>query len=70
MKLRVIKKKNGKYYSEYYSETPRGSSWKSTYKNLNSITQNEFNTFDEAYNECKRFAEENCDGKVVWQDEY
>ena len=70
MKVRVLEKKNGLFYSQYYSETSRGSSWKNTYENLNSITQNEFETLDEAIAECKRFAEEHGDGKVVYTGEF
>lgn len=63
MKVRVreaendIERSYGKYYSEYFLESKRGSRWTETYRNLNSITQNVFNTYEEAYNECKWFAE-------------
>ncbi len=60
MKVRVreskgeIEESYGKYRSEYYLD----NNWKSTYRNLNSITQNVFNTYEEAYNECIWFAKE------------
>lgn len=60
MKVRVreskgeIEKSYGKYRSEYWIN----GCWKSTYRNLNSITQNAFNTYEEAYNECIWFAKE------------
>lgn len=69
MKVRVVEKKNGKFYSEYYLETSRGSYWTGTKRNLNSITQNEFNTLERAIEECNWYAKEHGDGKVVWQAE-
>lgn len=63
MKVRVreakddIEKSYGKYFSEYFFKSKRGSEWVATHYNLNSITQNAFDTYDEAYNECIRFAE-------------
>ena len=66
MKLRVIKAKNGNFKSEYYCEN-RNIGWRGTYRNLNSVTQNEFSTLDEAVEECKWFAENNSEGKVVWE---
>ena len=47
MKLRVIKAKNGKFKPEYYCEH-RNIGWSGTYRNLNSVTQNEFSTLEEA----------------------
>lgn len=63
MKVRVRKATNdielsyGKYYSEYFLESKRCSRWTGTYRNLNSIKQNAFDSYDNAYNECKWFAE-------------
>jgi hypothetical protein len=64
MKVRVreskgeIEESYGKYRSEYLLESSkRGPTWSSTYRNLNSITQNVFNTYEEAYKECIWFAE-------------
>lgn len=69
MKVRVVEKKNGKFYSEYFLESTRGSRWTGTHRNLNSITQNEFNTLEEAIAECEWYAQEHSEGKVVWQAE-
>lgn len=69
MKVRVIEKKNGLFYSEYFLESTRGSRWTGTHRNLNSITQNEFNTLEEAIAECEWYAQEHSEGKVVWQAE-
>jgi hypothetical protein len=63
MKVRVRKAVNeieqsyGNYFSEYLLESSRGIRWTCTHRNLNSITQNAFNTYDEAYNECVWYAE-------------
>lgn len=69
MKVRVVEKKNGLFYSEYFLESTRGSRWTGTHRNLNSITQNEFNTLEEAIAECEWYAQEHSEGKVVWQAE-
>ena len=63
MKVRVREAKNdiersyGNYFSEYFFESKRGSEWVATHYNLNSITQNAFDTYEEAYNECIHYAE-------------
>ena len=63
MKVRVRKAVNeieqsyGNYFSEYLLESSRGIRWTCIHRNLNSIKQNAFNTYDEAYNECIWYAE-------------
>lgn len=68
MKVRVIETKDGKYKSEFYSEA-RVARWEPTYRNMNSIVQNEFPTLEEAINECRWFAEQKSSGKVVYEDD-
>ena len=65
MKVRVVEEKDGMFSSEYFFEARQR--WNATYRNLNSITQNKFNTIEEAIAECKAFAEKNSEGKVVWE---
>lgn len=68
MKVRVIQTKEGTFKSEYFCEN-RNLGWTGTYRNLNSITQNEFDTQERAEEECRWFAENHSEGKVVWEAE-
>ena len=66
MKVRVIETKGGIYKSQYYCEN-RNLGWTGTYRNNNCITQNEFNTLEQAIEECKWFAENKSEGKTVYE---
>ena len=68
MKVRVKETKDGVFKSEYFCES-RNLGWTGTYRNLNSITQNEFDTLERAIEECKWFAESHSEGKVIWEEE-
>ncbi len=68
MKLRVIEK-DGRYYSEYYDESARIPHWEGTFRNNNCVEQNCFKSKEAAIEECKLFAQQNSNGKVVWKDE-
>lgn len=57
MKVRVVKTKDGKFESEYFSKTKRGWHWMPTYRTLDSVVQNIFPTFEDAVRECRRFTE-------------
>ncbi len=68
MKVRVIERR-GYFYSEYYEESARIPQWQGTFRNNNCVEQNRFKNKEAAIEECKRFAENNSNGKVVWKDE-
>ena len=63
MKVRVIKTKDGKFKSEYFCEH-ENLGWTATYG-----TFNEFDTIEEAIEECEWFAENNNEREVVWEKE-
>ena len=70
MKTRVVKK-GDKFYSEYHTENSKyNDGWEGTYRTLNSITQNRFDTMEEAVSECEWFANEHAKRQVVWQKEF
>ncbi len=66
MKVRVIEK-DGWFYSEYYDESARTPRWNGTFSNNHCVHC--FKDKEAAIEECKLFAQQNSNGKVVWKDE-
>ncbi len=68
MKLRVIEK-DGWFYPEYFEEGVTIPRWKNTFREKGEMKQLRFKSQNAAIEECKWFAENNTEGKVVWEAE-
>jgi len=64
MKVRVITR-GPLFYSQYYNEDK--SKWCETHRHDGASIQNQFSTIQEAIEECKWFAENSNQPKVVWE---
>ena len=70
MKLRVVKKENGRYVPEYWNEEERFPGWKTCHTS-NNLVDVYFWNLEEAQKECEEYAKKYIKerGEIVWTKE-